>query len=85
LIYDGAICRDASTDSPVGRRWFRGQLCERLTTRYADLPPDQVAGAVHSAHARFEQCPIREFVPLLVERRARAELSRNTGLLTLSS
>jgi hypothetical protein len=61
------------------------QVVQRLTTRYADLSPDQVAGAVHSAHARFEQCPIREFVPLLVERRARAELSRNAGLLTMSS
>ena len=38
-----------------------------------------------SAHARFEQSPIREFVPQLVERRARAELSRNAGLLTVSS
>jgi hypothetical protein len=39
---------------------------QRLTTRHAELPPEQVAGAVHGAHARFEQCPIREFVPLLV-------------------
>jgi hypothetical protein len=61
------------------------QVVQRLATRYADLPPEQVAGAVQSAHARFEQCPIREFVPLLVERRARAELSRNGGLLALSS
>ena len=61
------------------------QVVERLSIRYADLPPEQVAGAVQSAHARFEQCPIREFVPLLVERRARAELSRNAGLLALSS
>ncbi|MGE0171090.1 three-helix bundle dimerization domain-containing protein [Nocardioides sp.] len=61
------------------------QVVQRLTTRYADLPPEHVAGAVQSAHARFEQCPIREFVPLLVERRARAELSRNAGLLAVSS
>ena len=61
------------------------QVVQRLATRYAELPPDQVTGAVHSAHARFEHCPIREFVPLLVERRARAELSRNAGLLTVSS
>jgi hypothetical protein len=61
------------------------EVVQRLTTRYADLPPEQVAGAVQSAHSRFEQCPIREFVPLLVERRARAELSRNAGLLAMSS
>jgi hypothetical protein len=61
------------------------QVVQRLMTQYADLPPDHVAGAVRSAHARFEQSPIREFVPLLVERSARAELSRNAGLPTVSS
>jgi len=61
------------------------QVVARLMTRYADLPPEEVAGAVQSAHARFDQCPIREFVPLLVERRARAELLRNAGLLAVSS
>lgn len=61
------------------------QVVARLKTSYADLPPDQVSGAAHSAHARFEQSPIREFVPLLVERLARAELSRSAALLTWSS
>ena len=61
------------------------QVVARLMARYDDLPPEHVAGAVRSAHARFEQSPIREFVPLLVERRARAILSRNAGLLTSSS
>lgn len=61
------------------------QVVARLTASYADLPPDHVAGAVRSAHARLEQSPIREFVPLLVERHARAELSRSAGLLTWSS
>ena len=61
------------------------QVVQRLTTRFADLPPEQVADTVQNAHARFEECPIREFVPLLVERRARAELSGNAGLLTVSA
>jgi len=51
------------------------KLEERLTSTYADLPPDRIAAAVQGARARFEQSPIRDFVPLLVERRVRAELS----------
>jgi hypothetical protein len=31
---------------------------------------------VEDAHARFEQSRIRDFVPLFVERRARAELAK---------
>jgi hypothetical protein len=48
----------------------------RLTTMFPAISPDEVSRIVHQAHASFEQSPIREFVPLLVERRARAELSR---------
>jgi hypothetical protein len=48
----------------------------RLTSTYTQLSPGQVSAAVHDAHARFERSPIRDFVPLLVERRARDELTR---------
>ena len=48
----------------------------RLTSKYAHLPPDQICAAVQNARARFAQSPIRDFVPLLVERHARAELTR---------
>ena len=48
---------------------------ERLANVYTDVPPDRVETAVQHALARFERCPIRDFVPLLVERRARSELS----------
>ena len=47
----------------------------RLTSTYGHLPPDQISAAVHNARARFAQSPIRDFVPLLVERHARAELT----------
>lgn len=58
------------------------QVVERLATSYTDVTPDQVANVVYGAHARFEQCPVREFVPLLVERRAREELSRKPELVS---
>lgn len=47
----------------------------RLATAYRDLPPDLVSSAIQKAHAQFEQSRVRDFVPLLVERRARAELA----------
>ena len=48
----------------------------RLATKYPHLPADQVVGAVQEARARLEHSPIRDFIPLLVERRANAELTR---------
>jgi hypothetical protein len=52
------------------------ELERRLTSEYAHVAPDQISSAIRSALARFEQCRIREFVPLLVERLARAELAK---------
>jgi len=49
----------------------------RLSSMYSDLPADRVSSAIQSAHAQFAQSPIRDFVPLLVERRARAELAKS--------
>jgi hypothetical protein len=48
----------------------------RLTDKYAHIPTDQVAIAIQRVYAQFEQSPIRDFVPLLVERRAGAELAK---------
>ena len=50
----------------------------RLVSKYAQLPQDVVAAVVRSAHAHFEQSRVRDFVPLLVERRAGHELSGRT-------
>ena len=48
----------------------------RLAQKYAELSHDHVAAVVQRAYARFSQSTVREFVPLLVERRAREELAR---------
>lgn len=65
-----------------------GEVVRRLTTTYCDIPADKVAAAVQNALARFDRSHIREFVPLFVERRARAELSqlgpRSPGLPRVS-
>ncbi len=49
----------------------------RLTSKFGHLPPDRVAGAVEKARARLQDRPIRDFIPLLIERRASAELRDN--------
>ena len=50
-----------------------------LAQKYAELPHDHVAGVVQHAYARFTESKVRDFVPLLVERRAREELARSTA------
>jgi hypothetical protein len=49
-------------------------LIERLMRKYPAVPPDTVAAVVRDVHARFDGRPLRAYVPLLVERRARSEL-----------
>ena len=76
-----AAWAQAVTVAEINERMLIAEAAQRLTRRYAQLPADQISTAVHNAHARFTQSPIRDFVPLLVERRAGQELSRLTELL----
>ena len=55
------------------------QIIERLVADHTEIPADDVARAVQGALARFQQSPIREFVPLFVERRARIALAEWTA------
>jgi hypothetical protein len=48
----------------------------RLTDKHPHIPADQVSVVVQAVRSRFEHSPIRDFVPLLVERRAIAELAK---------
>jgi hypothetical protein len=47
----------------------------RLVERFSSLPPENISAAVLSAHTRFQDSSIRDFIPLLVERRVSAELA----------
>ncbi|MCX5046401.1 hypothetical protein OG921_24825 [Aldersonia sp. NBC_00410] len=47
---------------------------QRLSSRYAQAAPDQVSNAVQDALARFSNSSVRDFVPLLVERKAGEQL-----------
>ena len=52
------------------------QLAQRLADAHESVAPDRVAAVVHQEYSRFTGSRIRDFVPLFVERNARAELSR---------
>ena len=67
-----------------GEEILISEVQARLVTKFAELPPQQVSRAVAEAHARFAQSPVRDFVPLLVERRAGDDLSRQAELASLT-
>ena len=52
-------------------------LIERLLARFGHTPPETVRAIVHASYAEFKGKPIRDFVPVLVERDAVQRL--NTG------
>jgi hypothetical protein len=55
------------------------QVTDRLTRSFAGrLSPAQVGEKVAMVHHRFDGRPIREFVPVLVERIVRDELRQPT-------
>lgn len=55
-------------------------VVERLTDAYsATRSPAEVEAAVAKAHSSFTDRPVREFVPVLVERKARQLLSESSS------
>jgi len=46
----------------------------RLRKQFPDVPADDVAAAVEASRPEFEPNPIRDFVPLFVERGAKDRL-----------
>jgi hypothetical protein len=50
------------------------QVVTRLSATYPSVPQTRVLEVVQTVHARFDGRPLREFVPLFVERSAKREL-----------
>jgi hypothetical protein len=67
--------RKLSDVAEISEQLLIAEVQRRLSSKYAHLPPDEISAAIESAYARFDQSRIRDFVPLFVERRARAELA----------
>jgi hypothetical protein len=59
---------------PQEERAFIGDVERRLAKKYAALPQDHIAAVVQHAYARLHSSRVRDFIPLLVERRADEEL-----------
>jgi hypothetical protein len=55
------------------------QIAERLAGTHPDVSPEAVTRVVQEEHARFNGRPLRDFVPLFVERSAKAELATPAG------
>jgi hypothetical protein len=52
-----------------------GHVKARLAQQFPELSPEQIDRAVAGHYDTFEDSPIRDFVPVLVERAARRQLS----------
>jgi len=52
------------------------QLVARLTSRYPTISEATVSAVVREVHSRYDGRPLRDFVPLFVERNAKDELER---------
>jgi hypothetical protein len=51
-------------------------LVDRLKESYPEVSPDTIMTVVHHNHPRFDGRPIRDFVPLFVERAAKRQLAK---------
>jgi hypothetical protein len=54
-----------------------GKLIERITSQFPELDEELIVNAVRGEYSRFETSTVRDFVPILVERSVRAELTHN--------
>jgi hypothetical protein len=59
---------------PIDEVQAVNQVVNRLSAHFATFAPEEVAEIVRECHSQFAGSPIRDFVPLLVERTARDRL-----------
>lgn len=52
------------------------EIVERLEERFPRTSPDAVRAAVDAAREQFSRARVKDFVPLFIEREARARLER---------
>jgi hypothetical protein len=59
---------------PQEERALIDDLERRLAEKYSALPMDHVTAVVRHAYSQFQSSRVRDFIPLLVQRRADVEL-----------
>jgi hypothetical protein len=52
------------------------KVVERLTGRFPDTSPIEIATIVHEEHDKLAESKIRDFIPVLIEHEARDRLRR---------
>jgi len=50
------------------------RVVERLRQQFPEVPADALEAVVHGNYEAFDGSPVRDFVPILVERATRADL-----------
>ena len=50
------------------------QLALRLAEKFDEVPPSTVEDVIRNQYAKFDGRPVRDYVPLFVERRVISEL-----------
>jgi hypothetical protein len=53
------------------------RVIARLAQQFPELTAEQIEDAVRGEYARFDTVPIRDYLPILVERTSRENLKRN--------
>ncbi|RXZ47726.1 hypothetical protein ESP57_14425 [Agromyces fucosus] len=56
------------------------EVIDRLVGRFPDVSRDRIASVVETAHLELEGNPVRDFVPVLVERTAKQRLKQEATL-----
>jgi hypothetical protein len=51
-------------------------LVERIKGQFPELDQEVIADAVRGEYGKFETSPIRDFLPILIERSVRSELAQ---------
>lgn len=73
-----ALRRAAPPARPDEQAAVRG-VVERLCQQFPHLDVDTVTRTVHARYHHLDQAPVRDFIPVLVERAAREQLRSVTS------
>lgn len=65
----------AALTGQTGDRAALTKVARRLGREFPEISPDDMNDVVLQVYAEFDACSIRDFVPLLVEKRIRRQLA----------
>jgi hypothetical protein len=78
-VVDENVNRRHSNSVELSEQQIIDQLAGRLVEVYQQVEPAHVSRIVHQEYARFDGHPIRDYIPLFVERNAKVELAKLGG------